>query len=155
MNCYGQEIENERQISFGIYGIGYPTKYRSIIHAGALVDVSIKNKKRLYSSSSINYSGFYNYSQFHNISITSGLSWKLQKNHFCFRPSIQLGYLYLNNENSNVDYLFHGGFGRISTEVTYVTKRLEYGIQFNLGMGYGPIRYYYPNETIDHHGGRS
>lgn len=81
--------------------------------------------------------------------LTSGLSWKLQKNHFCFRPGIQLGYLYLNNENSTIDYLFHGGFGRLSTELTYVMNRFEYGLQFNMGMGYGHTRYYYPNEISD------
>lgn len=144
---YGQETKNERQISVGVYVIGFPTKYETKIYAGALLDISLKDNNRLYSSSSINYSGFYNNPRtFHNISITSGLSWKLQMKKLFFRPGIQLGYLYQNRDNGG-DFLFHGVFVRLSNELTYTVNKFEYGLQFNAGIGYGPTRYYgyYPS----------
>lgn len=148
MNCVGQELNNERTNSAGIYVISYKTMYHKNIHAGLLLDLPFQAKKRICSSSSLNYTGFkYDSYELHHVSITSGLSWQLQKNQFCFRPGIQIGYLYLNREHTNLDYLFHGGFGRVSAELTRTVKNVEFGFHFNLGIGYGPTRYYYPDQV--------
>lgn len=149
LNCYAQEINNDRNISAGIYGIAFPAKYHNKIYAGGLLDISLIKTKRLYSSSSINYTVFYHLPyQFHSFSIASGLSWKLQKNHFCFRPSIQLGYLYQYREYEYPDFLFQGVFVRVSSELTYIMKRFEYGFQLNCGIGYGPTTYYSYSEPL-------
>ncbi len=144
INCFSQEVKNERNISLGIYGIANGQKNNTKVFAGGLLDIPIKNCKRLCSSTSVNYSGFYYLtSQFHASSIASGISWKLQKNHVIFRPGFQLGYLNQYAPKPG-KYVFHGIFLRSSAELTYQIKRYEFGIHINLGMGFGPTKYYSP-----------
>lgn len=146
---FGQDQNNQHQYSLGLYAIGYPTKINTNIHTGFLLDISLKKTKHLCSSTSINYSGyFYYFRQIHNISVTSGISWRLEKNNFRFRPGIQIGYLYANQENTTSDYLFHGAFCRASMEITYLLNKIEFGLQSNAGIGYGRTIYY-----IDIYGG--
>jgi hypothetical protein len=134
---FGQGTNNEQEISVGIYGVAYPTKFHPIIHTGILVDRLLPKTKRLYSSSSINYLGFYkSYGQYYYLSVTSGLSWNIENDRFCFRPGIQLGYL-----RQQRGHIFNGLFLRGSSEFTYKLSRFEGGLHFNYGIGYGPTNY--------------
>lgn len=136
-----QEKTHEKFISVGGYAMGYPMFYQSyIIFGGALLDVSLKKHKRLCSSSSIN---FFSYNNHQDFSIASGLSWTLQNKNLCFRPGIQMGYLYQSNGKSSSGYTFNGILGRASTELTYVVNQLEFGVHLNVGIGIGPTQYYY------------
>lgn len=156
INCFSQEVKNERNISLGIYGIGYRQKNNTVVFLGGLLDIPIKNCKSLCSSTSINYYGYYRLtSQFHASSIASGISWKIQKNHVIFRPGFQLGYLNQYAQKPG-KYIFHGVFLRSSAELTYQINRFEYGIHFNIGMGFGPTKYhppYYEKSVQNNFGG--
>lgn len=138
MNCFGQEAKTDKEMSIGVYGIGYPLFDYTIIHSGALLDYSLQNKKRLASSSSLNYSGYYRFGyENHNFSIASGLSWKLQKKRLAFRPGIQLGYFYQNR--FALEYTYHSVLTRLSAELTYVVNRFEFGFHANIGISYGKV----------------
>lgn len=143
LNSFGQEITDNKFTSVGGYVMVLPTSYDPEIFLGGLLDLSFKNEERLCWSSSINYYATFYESYFHNISATSGLSWTLQKYSICFRPGIQLGYL--NKKNTHPYYRndFNGILGRVSTELSYVYKKMEFGFHINVGIAFGQLKYKY------------
>jgi hypothetical protein len=137
-----QSIDQERTPTIGAYAGVVPMRnYLSWVSAGINYDLPFKTTKSLSVLTGVTFMGRINTAEYH-LTFASGLSWKIQRNRFVFRPSLQLGYLYIaQGSMEGTGYRLHGLYLKGSTEYLWQIQRCELGLHLNYGIGMGPTWY--------------